>query len=560
MKAWLKMKKIKLYGVAGAGKTTKCLNLIQKFIKEGYNIEDITFTTYTRAGIHSIKQKLEENSIFIPEQNNFKTLHSLCWKLSGFQTPMYWKTFCDDKGLEYGRDEFATEKTIGQYIEDAYEKIQNLYSKNITKLTAKQLDIKIKEIYQTDENITESITEDIITGLLWAIEWKESKKQYAYSDALINVLEEGKSLDTKILIVDEAQDLFPTQIRIIEKWIKQKNIDVFVLAGDDDQCVHEWAGSDPKFIIETKCDEEIILDHSYRCPKKVCEFANKILGEIEYRKEKWINSTKEEGVIALLQYPSFNELIKKINLKEKTFFLFRTNKLKNGFAEFLFKRTNIPYGFIGDKEQSPYTFKYVNTHNAIIKLERGENINWDELSYLIDFIKSEQRHWGIKTKIKKEAEYNNFYSREYFIKNVVKWALKVYEPGFDLKNNILDNCEYTRVSGKNQDKKISKNEIVIEKIRESDKLVQFKTVFSDKGRKYAMLPLNLGTFHASKGLEAESVTVFLGTCAYFSEINDTEWRCLYVATTRTRNKLTFVNSNFFNEDYALYDAFSTIWN
>jgi len=108
---------------------------------------------------------------------------------------------------------------------------------------------------------------------------------FAYSDALIKVVENKIDLPVKILIVDEAQDLFPSQIKVIQQWIQQSNIDLFVLSGDDDQCVHEWAGSDPKFIIETKCDEEIVLDKSYRCPKNVCELANKILKKIDYRRK-----------------------------------------------------------------------------------------------------------------------------------------------------------------------------------------------------------------------------------------------------------------------------------
>jgi len=552
------MKKIKLYGVAGAGKTTKCLNLIKDFIEEGYNIQDITFTTFTRAGIHSIKQKLEENSVFLPEQNNFRTLHSLCWRLSGFQTPMNWKKFCSEKNLDYLKDEFATEQTIGQYIEQTYEKIQNICCENVSKLTPTQIDNRIKELYEEDENIDQNKREDIIQGLAWLVEWKTEKNQYAYSDALINVIEEKKELNSKILIVDEAQDLFPSQIKVIQQWIQQSNIDLFVLSGDDDQCVHEWAGSDPKFIIETKCDEEIVLDKSYRCPKNVCELANKILKKIDYRKEKWLHSDKVGGKIDFLEYPSFNEIISKINLKEKTYFLFRANKIKNSFANLLFRRTNIPYGFI-DKGASQYTFKYININNALIKLDNNKELNCDELSYLIDVIKTDQLIRGVKTGFKRNKENENkYFSKEYFVRNVVKWALKFYSEEFNLKDEIINCIEYTRVSGKNQDKKLEKNTIIIEKLRASGDFISFKKIVSDKGIKSAELPLSLGTFHASKGLEAESVTVFLGTSSYFRVIDDTEWRCLYVATTRTRNSLTFANTNFFNEDFALYDAFRTL--
>ena len=93
-------KGMKLFGVPGAGKTTYCLHIIKKIvghrdiIKEvledwdkinfNFYIDQVAFTSFTKASIKSIKEKLEKNNIYIPEDYNFKTLNSLTWKLSEF--------------------------------------------------------------------------------------------------------------------------------------------------------------------------------------------------------------------------------------------------------------------------------------------------------------------------------------------------------------------------------------------------------------------------------------------------------------------------------------------
>ena len=127
---------------------------------------------------------------------------------------------------------------------------------------------------------------------------------------------------------------------------KKYSKDVFVISGDDDQCVHSWAGSDPSFLIEYKNKnmEKIILEETYRCPKKIADLCNCILSEINYREAKKMIPLKSGGSIKKIYYPSnIFELIKHLNKKETSFFLFRTNKLKQILANILFKMTAITF-------------------------------------------------------------------------------------------------------------------------------------------------------------------------------------------------------------------------
>jgi len=98
--------------------------------------------------------------------------------------------------------------------------------------------------------------------------------------------------------------------------------------------------------------------------------------------------------------------------------------------------------------------KYINVNNALIKLDTNKDLSFDELSYLIDVIKTDQLIRGVKTGFKRNKDNESkVFSKDYFIRNVVKWALKSYSKEFNLKDEIISCIEYDRVSGKNQDKK-----------------------------------------------------------------------------------------------------------
>lgn len=297
----IKKKTIALFGVAGSGKTTKCLELIQKYLQE-YELSDIAFTTYTRAGIESIKQKLESADIFLPDDNNFGTMHSLCWKLAQFEhkilTFRKYKDFCIEHKIEIEREE-EEDKTIGEYLLEVYEFIQNIKAKKVASVSAGEINKILLEKYQEDEKITQIERDNLIRLLGVFIKWKEKKGLYVYSDALIEVLENRIDVPAHVLIVDEAQDLFEVQIRIIKMWTEEHDKDIFILAGDDDQAVHAWAGSDPSYLIENAkvADEKIILEKTYRCPPAVTKICNKILKEIKYREPKKDPCAKNRGCV-----------------------------------------------------------------------------------------------------------------------------------------------------------------------------------------------------------------------------------------------------------------------
>jgi superfamily I DNA/RNA helicase len=71
------------------------------------------------------------------------------------------------------------------------------------------------------------------------------------------------------LVVDEAQDMTPLEIRLVLSW--GQLVDRLVLGLDDDQAINRWRGGDPEPLLALRGDgvADHILDQSYRVPESV---------------------------------------------------------------------------------------------------------------------------------------------------------------------------------------------------------------------------------------------------------------------------------------------------
>ena len=81
------------------------------------------------------------------------------------------------------------------------------------------------------------------------------------------------------VLVDELQDLTPAHLLLI-RLAAGPSADVFGV-GDDDQCIYQHIGSDPRFLIDYATyfpgAAEHALEVNYRCPAPVTEAAATLL-------------------------------------------------------------------------------------------------------------------------------------------------------------------------------------------------------------------------------------------------------------------------------------------
>jgi len=274
------------------------------------------------------------------------------------------------------------------------------------------------------------------------------------------------------------------------------------------------------------------------------------LRTITYRKKKFITSKKSDGNIVYYTDVNIFNISKLFNKfydpEKQNFLLFRTNRLRQEVANYLFENTDIIFGFLNSEFGQKWSQKFISISNSLNKLNQQKPLTNTELFYLFSTLPAKTcLVYGIKKKIANDEK-----TKTYSFEEVLN-MLKLWKPQKDLltfdkdknlfykklKEKILRYIQYYK-NPKDKESLIKKNEIYRKKLENINKIISFS--FSEENK--IIYNTQLGTYHSSKGLEADNVFVFLGTSENFRTIDDSERRCFYVACSRTKENLIFINS------------------
>lgn len=253
----------KIFGIPGAGKTTRLLAELDEIISSGGSIGDVCFVTFSKSAGLEIKRDVSEK--FGVEFNQllfYGTIHSICnrmlgWDLKGGNPRL---ASDDDKadylsqyGLTYPinnsafsglPDNAISEECVSQMRDE--EKIFAVINLCNSRL------ISLKNWKKTDivfDDIDPSYIYEICKG------WKEYKCRNSlvdFDDMLIETVSQNLVPPVKTLFVDEFQDLTPLLYNVFSCW--SKDMENVIVAGDDDQTIFTWAGCITKFFIEHGCN------------------------------------------------------------------------------------------------------------------------------------------------------------------------------------------------------------------------------------------------------------------------------------------------------------------
>lgn len=99
------------------------------------------------------------------------------------------------------------------------------------------------------------------------------------------------------IMIDEAQDCNDEEWKIIE--ILAGLYENLFIVGDPDQCIYEWRGATPKYFVDFKADQQIILDENYRSTPNILNVANSIIVHNKMRIDKELITHLADGKIVL---------------------------------------------------------------------------------------------------------------------------------------------------------------------------------------------------------------------------------------------------------------------
>ena len=385
---------------------------------------------------------------------------------------------------------------------------------------------------------------------------------------------ENTKLDEKynIIIIDEFQDFNKLEAEIIIKHLTK--VGKLVLAGDDDQVLFSFKGSNPDSIRElfNEKNEEFdskTLSYCSRCPYGVVEFANKV---IKYGKDKSVfcASRCDKDFIPFNEKES--ESVKKIEIEEGKYF-----KIEEILKEIEDKKAKvlILFPFQAGKSTALKLYKYLTGRGFEISLDKKDDfgIIFEALDTLIEDPDSNYG-WrliiGWLYKDKKEENKNKLRLREiirysYKYNKSIKQSLSDKDPEKItlVKNAILAFQKIKTTKIKNDGELVGNQDALLELLNNPlgkvSKTEYREGKIKDIKKKYFKSKLNnsleikMCSISKSKGLAADYVFIFPYLSKYLNKNEEEGLFNILVAITRARKKLFLVTPQE-NKQHKQYDS------
>ena len=514
------MKKIRIAGPPGTGKTTKLVEIYYNHLEE-YSPTQIMIISHTNTAADHIRNKITDiETIQKYEDDTGKKLLQVIKnsKETLKENVSTIHKFCKDrleKGLAFNMDDYENLK-IQKPKFNKYTTDKQFY--NVSLLVTSHPFFKFismardngKDILPYYRSLTEEekadyqyLPEELVEMSKQYKDFKTNKKINGREGRLLDfqdMVEEfceneemsvASCRNIKVLIVDEAQDSSVIQRKAEE--IMSRNVDYFYKAGDPDQSIFEFAGADPDSFHREFADPEIELKEGYRCPRVINEYCKKIISPIwaHYGYERAWKPREEldengnrTGVIVegemyylsdLAQDPFASELKNRIlNTKESFIFTFRGGDP----TQIINYLTSIGMPMKIAKEDQKTKFKYpaqmIKNQRAYIDFVSGKEVTIPQLK---KFIRAMKDDYVLKTEedLDKQVE-KGTYNIDWFIDN--KYALPGIKNTNDFQILIKD------YSHKNIETKNYVREIVNKNRDLEDHRVFVENIHTIKGKEF----------------------------------------------------------------------------
>ena len=490
-------------GPPGTGKTTTLLNEVDKYLKET-DPDKIGYFSFTQKAAYEARDRAMSKFNFSEDDlPYFRTLHSLAFRRLGIKK---------DEVMQRRHYEDLGKKTN-------YSLDYNEYDNEHTGLFTTKSDLlrivqmaKLRSITPEQQYNLKEHTQDITVKQLkqFVHDLNQYKKDYNlidFTDMITEFVKSDKSPRFDVVFIDEAQDLSLSQWDMARSiWNKTKDT---YLAGDDDQAIFRWAGTDvDSFIAQT--GKLIQLTQSYRVPQVVHDIASKIVTRIQNRLPKEWRPKTQRGLLSY--YDDFEQ----VNMKKGNWIvLARTRFMLNDLEDQLYSQ-GLYYEnkFKTNKEQDLY--KAITDWEDVRK---GVDINFDQLTRIVSYMSS-----------------------NHFEKQSLKYIDK------DMLHNM---------SSLNEKRWLKTNKVWYDAFDDApQKKIRNIRRMRENGEKLNSKPrITLSTIHGVKGGEQDNVVLLTdlsrNTQKNYEQNPDDENRLFYVGATRTRNHLHIIRPKDIYKGYKI---------
>ena len=484
----------KVFGPPGSGKTTHLLDVVEEELSAGTSSLNIGYFAFTRKAATEARDRAIIKFPHLEEKNDFpwfRTLHSLAYYCLGasskdMMTASDYAVFAKEAGLTV-----STSHEGDEFIVRADNAILNEI--NIARIRGKDLRTHYNESAMEIEWYHFEFVERAYRR------FKAANLLMDFTDLLERLTEQTEMLPKlEVLIIDEAQDLSRLQWKLVEAL--ETKAERTHIAGDDDQAVFRWAGSDTETFL-THQGEVKILQQSYRVPAKVHALADKIVHRIKNRQPKTWAPRQEQGEIKY--YNRFEQ----VNITQGQWLLMAsTNYMLNEMHDWIKSQ-----GLLFERHgQRSIADSIVTAVVGWERLRKGDEVNFEVLQKIYKNLPADAVKRGFKSL--RTADPETMFTMKY---------LKEHQ---GLLTDAIWHQALTKIGEDKRDYLIS--------------VLKRGTKLSSRP------PIQLSTIHGAKGGEADNVLLLTDLSPKFAkdyarDADDIN-RLLYVGVTRTRQSLHIV--------------------
>jgi DNA helicase-2/ATP-dependent DNA helicase PcrA len=388
----------KISGPPGTGKSTTLLNAVDELLKSGVAPEAVVFTTFTRAGANEARDRACAR-FKLPQQSfpYFRTLHSLCYQFlpsCDVMTAMDWCVIAKKLGVHFTL-KFSTEEGIPRgHTKGDY--LLSLWALGRVNLQTPEQAFAGRHGFSTS---LPELTFDEFDHFIRSVEaYKQEAGKMDYTDMLEKFLRAGEEVPARFVIIDEAQDLSALQWEVVRKICR--HAEVIWVAGDDDQCIHEWNGASPRSFIDLEYSEHRVLPQSYRIPSSVHKLANEIIQKVTVRIPKEYKAREEPGLVDRIAD------LESVDLRSGSWLLLARNQIYlREYAE-LCRRRGILFTGAGFKTHDAASLTAVNAWKAI---QEGKTISQENAIAMYQLMSQRDRiKWGFKKQLSMDRQQKVF--------------------------------------------------------------------------------------------------------------------------------------------------------
>jgi superfamily I DNA/RNA helicase len=317
-------------GPPGTGKTTKAVETVLDLLQRGIPALQIGFVTFTRAAQREVVARLHDHAGLLPDALPwFRTIHSAAFRVLRLARGVLmddgqWRQFGERVGYRFTPTR-AFDLDEGPPVMPARTAADEL---RFFHFWARNQMLAVPEAISRTP-LTHLRPRDIDVFNRHLRDYKADEHLLDFCDILERALRGAARPPVDVAFIDEAQDLAPLQIALVEKWFGPCS-DVHVF-GDDDQTIYGFNGANPEWLRSLatahSCD---VLAQSHRVPRAAHEIAGRIIRRNHARVPKDYRPMAIEGAVLHL---STAKALALIDGRERTFVLARNRMFLRPFAQ-----------------------------------------------------------------------------------------------------------------------------------------------------------------------------------------------------------------------------------